>query len=542
MKYFIIFIYYKMKTVGSRAEVMHGTAKHTSGGLRKQHLTYNKRGKIVSKRASARSKTKKGVNSLKKKNRRSRRRSKRTSSKRKSNKRKSNKRKSGRRKSSRRKSGRRKTRHNMQRGGGYQHEYLITELGGDENGKNLITAKSMISPHDLSIMMKGLAKKNASWTKADFPLYKKERKMLLTILNDPNSINGQIWVPGSEHETVTVNTSDVGCVMGLKWKVCMHAKLKKPTPLSDIRNMAKQYLKDHPKYAILHNHGEGNCQTYASYMYEKTTKMRFPHLRAHNHIALPCSMLGQAPKEYEIDTNVSVSMDSEIEPNLHWPERGNQYVKEILIIKCGVHAVIVLKIDTNYEGVHSPPLPPRSRSDRGNAYTYAGVRAHAHAHHTGQNQSKTPPPLPPRPRLLTGESNRSDRIIISSWETQNYFSQSIESHSIEVTELIINLKLPEGDGVLKYTKTYDDEDGVYIPNLEESVCSRALCPGERQWDCQEKCKVTRRVPKAHLKIYGNGGETAITSANGKLSRFPWGAPTDDEDWDAWANDLKEFLA
>ena len=87
---YYICIYYKMKTVGSRAEVMHGTARRTSGGLRKQHLTYNKRGKIVSKRASARAKkdnrlvkagykTKKGVFSLKKKNRRSRRRSRRTS-------------------------------------------------------------------------------------------------------------------------------------------------------------------------------------------------------------------------------------------------------------------------------------------------------------------------------------------------------------------------------------------------------------------------------------------------------------------------------
>ena len=43
-----------MKARGSRAEVMHGTARRTSGGLRKQHLKYNKRGKIVSKRASAR--------------------------------------------------------------------------------------------------------------------------------------------------------------------------------------------------------------------------------------------------------------------------------------------------------------------------------------------------------------------------------------------------------------------------------------------------------------------------------------------------------
>ena len=45
-----------MKARGSRAEVMHGTARRTSGGLRKQQLKYNKRGKIVSKRASARAK------------------------------------------------------------------------------------------------------------------------------------------------------------------------------------------------------------------------------------------------------------------------------------------------------------------------------------------------------------------------------------------------------------------------------------------------------------------------------------------------------
>jgi len=41
------------KTIGSRAEVMHGTAKKTSGGLTKPQLKYNKQGKIVSKKASA---------------------------------------------------------------------------------------------------------------------------------------------------------------------------------------------------------------------------------------------------------------------------------------------------------------------------------------------------------------------------------------------------------------------------------------------------------------------------------------------------------
>jgi len=41
------------RAVGSRAQVMHGTAHRTSGGLTKAHLTYNKQGRIVSKRASA---------------------------------------------------------------------------------------------------------------------------------------------------------------------------------------------------------------------------------------------------------------------------------------------------------------------------------------------------------------------------------------------------------------------------------------------------------------------------------------------------------
>lgn len=38
--------------VGSRAQVMHGTAHHTSGGLQKKHLKYNKHGRIVSKKLS----------------------------------------------------------------------------------------------------------------------------------------------------------------------------------------------------------------------------------------------------------------------------------------------------------------------------------------------------------------------------------------------------------------------------------------------------------------------------------------------------------
>ena len=41
-----------MKSVGSRAEVMHGNAVHTSGGLRKDDLKYNKNRAIVSKRRS----------------------------------------------------------------------------------------------------------------------------------------------------------------------------------------------------------------------------------------------------------------------------------------------------------------------------------------------------------------------------------------------------------------------------------------------------------------------------------------------------------
>jgi hypothetical protein len=35
-------------TIGSRAQVYHGTAKHTSGGLTKKNLMMNKWGRIVS--------------------------------------------------------------------------------------------------------------------------------------------------------------------------------------------------------------------------------------------------------------------------------------------------------------------------------------------------------------------------------------------------------------------------------------------------------------------------------------------------------------
>jgi hypothetical protein len=41
------------KMVGSRAQVMHGTAHHTSGGLTKGDLKYNRSGRIVSRRKSS---------------------------------------------------------------------------------------------------------------------------------------------------------------------------------------------------------------------------------------------------------------------------------------------------------------------------------------------------------------------------------------------------------------------------------------------------------------------------------------------------------
>ena len=48
-----------MKARGSRAKVMHGTAKRTSGGLRKKDLKYNKHGRIVSRKMSLRAKKEK---------------------------------------------------------------------------------------------------------------------------------------------------------------------------------------------------------------------------------------------------------------------------------------------------------------------------------------------------------------------------------------------------------------------------------------------------------------------------------------------------
>jgi hypothetical protein len=42
-----------MQTIGTRAQVWHGTAKKTSGGLTKTHLMMNKHGRIVSRRKHA---------------------------------------------------------------------------------------------------------------------------------------------------------------------------------------------------------------------------------------------------------------------------------------------------------------------------------------------------------------------------------------------------------------------------------------------------------------------------------------------------------
>lgn len=43
----------KVARVGTRAQVWHGTAHHTSGGLTRNALKKNKHGRIVSRRASA---------------------------------------------------------------------------------------------------------------------------------------------------------------------------------------------------------------------------------------------------------------------------------------------------------------------------------------------------------------------------------------------------------------------------------------------------------------------------------------------------------
>ena len=46
-------------TIGSRAQVMHGTSHHTSGGLTKSDLKYNKAGRIVSRKKSMKAKKEK---------------------------------------------------------------------------------------------------------------------------------------------------------------------------------------------------------------------------------------------------------------------------------------------------------------------------------------------------------------------------------------------------------------------------------------------------------------------------------------------------
>lgn len=48
-----------MPAVGSRVQVWHGTAQHTSGGLTKKHLRMNKWGRIVSAKKSASAKKEK---------------------------------------------------------------------------------------------------------------------------------------------------------------------------------------------------------------------------------------------------------------------------------------------------------------------------------------------------------------------------------------------------------------------------------------------------------------------------------------------------
>ena len=46
----------KQRVIGSRAQVMNGSALKTPGNLRKKDLKYNKQGRIVSKKRSARAK------------------------------------------------------------------------------------------------------------------------------------------------------------------------------------------------------------------------------------------------------------------------------------------------------------------------------------------------------------------------------------------------------------------------------------------------------------------------------------------------------
>ena len=53
------------KTIGSRAEVFHGTAIHTSGGLKKKDLFQDKHGNIKSKKSSLASKRSQNLGSYK---------------------------------------------------------------------------------------------------------------------------------------------------------------------------------------------------------------------------------------------------------------------------------------------------------------------------------------------------------------------------------------------------------------------------------------------------------------------------------------------
>ena len=48
-----------MKQIGSRAQVMHDSAHHTTGGLTKKDLKYNKHGRIVSRKKSSTAKREK---------------------------------------------------------------------------------------------------------------------------------------------------------------------------------------------------------------------------------------------------------------------------------------------------------------------------------------------------------------------------------------------------------------------------------------------------------------------------------------------------
>lgn len=53
-----------VKVIGSRAQVFHGNANETSGGLEKKDLKLNKFGRIVSKKASRTAKRKKSIRRL----------------------------------------------------------------------------------------------------------------------------------------------------------------------------------------------------------------------------------------------------------------------------------------------------------------------------------------------------------------------------------------------------------------------------------------------------------------------------------------------